>query len=245
MRRVIHLNDSNPRFCHWLIPGGVIQDEINNFGFVPIVVSIVEDDDGVRAGLVRLLEKTRDFRLLASYPTAEAALRGIPQARPDILLMDINLPTMNGVECVQKLHALDPSLRVIMLTVYENPEQIFDALRAGAIGYLLKQKPSEKLLEAIRDAHRGGSPMSSQIARKVVQFFQTGISANEAGELSAREREVLELLAKGYLIKEIADQLGLSFDTVRTYIRRIYEKMHVHSRSQAVAKYRPPSPLSM
>jgi len=245
MRRVIHLNDNHPRFSHWLIPGGLIQDGINNFGFVPIVISIVEDDDGVRAGLMRLLEKNRDFRLLASYPNAEAALRGIPQARPDIVLMDINLPTMNGVECVKKLHALDPSLRVIMLTVYENPEQIFDALRAGAVGYLLKQKPSEKLLEAIRDAHQGGSPMSSQIARKVVHFFQTDISADEAGELSAREREVLGFLAKGYLIKEIADQLGLGFDTVRTYIRRIYEKMHVHSRSQAVAKYIHPSPPSM
>jgi DNA-binding NarL/FixJ family response regulator len=207
-----------------------------DFEFVPIVVSIVEDDDGVRAGLARLLEKSRDIRLLASYPDAETALEEIPQARPDILLMDINLPGMNGVECVQKLHAVDPSLRVIMLTVYENPEQIFDALRAGAIGYLLKQQPSEKLLEAIRDAHRGGSPMSSQIARKVVQFFRGGRKAETTTPLSARETEVLNLLSKGHLIKEIADQLGISFVTVRTHIRRIYEKLHVHSRSQAVAK---------
>lgn len=208
---------------------------------MPIVVSIVEDDDGVRAGLVRLLEKSRDFRVLASYPSAEAALRAIPQARPDILLMDINLPTMNGVECVQKLHALDPSLRVIMLTVYEDPEQIFDALRAGAIGYLLKQKSSEKLLEAIRDAHQGGSPMSSQIARKVVHFFQSSRQTATGDELSAREMEVLTLLSKGHLIKEIADHLGISFVTVRTYIRRIYEKLHVHSRSQAVAKFFQPT----
>lgn len=208
---------------------------------MPIAISIVEDDDGVRAGLVRLIEKSRDFRLLASYPDAEAALREIPQARPDILLMDINLPTMNGIECVQKLHALDPSLRVIMLTVYENPEQIFDALRAGAIGYLLKQKPSENLLEAIRDAHQGGSPMSSQIARKVVQFFQASRPAEADGQLSSREVEVLTLLSKGHLIKEIADHLGISFVTVRTYIRRIYEKLHVHSRSQAVAKFFPAS----
>ena len=204
---------------------------------MPIVVSIVEDDEGVRAGLVRLLEKSRDFRVLASYPSAEAALRGIPQARSDILLMDINLPAMNGVECVQKLHALDPSLRVIMLTVYEDPEQIFDALRAGAIGYLLKQKSSEKLLEAIRDAHQGGSPMSSQIARKVVHFFQTSRQTAAGDQLSAREMEVLTLLSKGHLIKEIADHLSISFVTVRTYIRRIYEKLHVHSRSQAVAKF--------
>ena len=206
---------------------------------MPIVVSIVEDDDGVRAGLVRLLEKSRDFRLLASYPNAEAALHGVPEAPPDILLMDINLPGMNGIECVQKLHGLHPSLRVIMLTVYENPERIFDALRAGAIGYLLKQKPSEKLLEAIRDAHQGGSPMSSQIARKVVQYFQSSRPAKPDEQLSAREVEVLTLLSKGHLIKEISDQLGISFVTVRTYIRRIYEKLHVHSRSQAVAKFFP------
>lgn len=206
------------------------------FDSVPIVVSIVEDDDGVRAGLARLLEKSKDIRLLASYPDAETALREIPRARPDILLMDINLPAMNGVECVQKLHALDSSLRVIMVTVYENPEQIFDALRAGAIGYLLKQQSSENLLEAIRDAHRGGSPMSSQIARKVVQFFRTDKKTEATTALSTRETEVLNLLSKGHLIKEIADQLGISFVTVRTHIRRIYEKLHVHSRSQAVAK---------
>ena len=206
-----------------------------------IQVSIVEDDDGVRAGLVRLLEKSRDFRLLASYSSAESALAAIPAARPDILLMDINLHAMNGIECVQALHALDPSLRVIMLTVYENPEQIFDALRAGAVGYLLKKKLSDNLLEAIRDAHQGGSPMSSQIARKVVQYFQNSRPAKADEQLSAREVEVLTLLSKGHLIKEISDQLGISFVTVRTYIRRIYEKLHVHSRSQAVAKFFQPT----
>ena len=206
---------------------------------MPIFVSIVEDDDGVRSGLERLLEKSKDFRLLTSYPAAEAALEGIPKMRPDILLMDINLHAMNGIECVQKLHALDPSLRVIMLTVYENPEQIFDALRAGAVGYLLKKNLSENLLEAIRDAHQGGSPMSSQIARKVVQYFQSSRPARPDEQLSAREVEVLTLLSKGHLIKEISDQLGISFVTVRTYIRRIYEKLHVHSRSQAVAKFFP------
>jgi len=174
---------------------------------VAIQVSIVEDDDGVRAGLVRLLEKSRDFRLLASYSSAESALAAIPAARPDILLMDINLHAMNGIECVQALHALDPSLRVIMLTVYENPEQIFDALRAGAVGYLLKKKLSDNLLEAIRDAHQGGSPMSSQIARKVVQYFQNSRPAKADEQLSAREVEVLTLLSKGHLIKEISDQL--------------------------------------
>ena len=151
--------------------------------------------------------------------------------------MDINLPGMDGIECVRKLKELKPSLRIVMVTVYENPERIFRALATGAIGYVLKHEPPAELLEAIRDAHHGGAPMSSQIARKVVQFFQTNVPVNDAEELSAREREVLDFLAKGYLIKEIADQLGLGFYTVRTYLRRIYEKMHVHSRSQAVAKY--------
>ena len=156
--------------------------------------------------------------------------------------MDINLPGIDGIECVRKLKVLSPLIRIVMLTVYENPERIFKALSAGAIGYVLKHRPSAELLNAIRDAHDGGAPMSSDIARKVVQFFQTNVPADEAGELSAREREVLDFLANGFLVKEIADQLGLGFGTVRTYIRRIYEKMHVHSRSQAVAKYlqRPP-----
>jgi len=209
---------------------------------MPISVSIVEDDGGVRDSLARLLRQTKDMRLLAIYACAETALSEVPRVRPDILLMDINLPAMNGIECVGKLHSLDPSLRVIMLTVYESPEQIFDALRAGAIGYVLKQRPAGELLEAIRDAHQGGSPMSSQIARKVVQFFQTGGQAGVGSQLSAREVEVLKLLSQGHLIKEIAEQLGISFVTVRTYIRRIYEKLHVHSRSQAVARFLQPPP---
>lgn len=209
-----------------------------------ITVAIVEDAGGVREGLARLLNSSPGFRCVACYPNGEAALAELPKNCPDVVLMDIDLPRMSGVECVRKLKALLPSIRVVMLTVYENPELIFDALSAGAIGYLLKQRPTAELLNAIRDAHQGGAPMSSQIARKVVQFFQAGSSTNESEELSAREREVLDSLAKGYLIKEIADRMGLSFDTVRTYIRRIYEKLHVHSRSQAVAKYRQPPGLS-
>jgi DNA-binding NarL/FixJ family response regulator len=204
---------------------------------MPINVSIVEDDTGLRENLERLLKQTSEFHCLAAYSSGEAAVSGIPAAKPDIVLMDINLPGISGIECVQQLHAIDPALRIVMLTVYENPDQVFKALTAGAIGYLLKQRSSADLLDAIRDAHSGGSPMSSQIARKVVQFFQTGVPAGEAGELSPREREVLSQLAQGYLIKEIAERLGISFVTTRTYIRRIYEKLHVHSRAQAVAKY--------
>jgi DNA-binding NarL/FixJ family response regulator len=154
--------------------------------------------------------------------------------------MDIDLPGMNGVECVRKLKMQLPEVRVVMLTVYENPEKIFDALSAGAVGYLLKKRLTEDLLAAIQDAYSGGAPMSSQIARKVVQFFQKIPASNSMESLSARELEVLDLLAKGFLVKEIADRTGLGYGTVRTYIRRIYEKLQVHSRSQAVAKYLQP-----
>jgi len=206
-----------------------------------IDVSIVEDEPGLREGLARLLKQGKEFRCLASYADAETALREIPRLKPNVVLMDINLPGMSGVECVQRLHAQVPDLRIVMLTVYEDPDQIFQALRAGAIGYLLKQRPSADLLDAIRDAHSGGSPMSSQIARKVVRFFHgEAEQADVSAQLSAREMEVLKLLSRGHLIKEISDQLGINFVTVRTYIRRIYEKLHVHSRSQAVAKYLQP-----
>jgi DNA-binding NarL/FixJ family response regulator len=205
-----------------------------------ISVSIVEDAQGVREGLVRLLDSAPGFRTLASYPNAEMALADIPGRPPDVVLMDIDLPGMNGVECVRKLKALVPSIRVVMLTVYENPEKIFDALSAGAVGYLLKKRLTEDLSEAVQDACSGGAPMSSQIARKVVQFFQRIPSTNHVESLSTRELEVLELLAKGFLVKEIADRTGLGYGTVRTYIRRIYEKLQVHSRSQAVAKFLQP-----
>jgi len=205
-----------------------------------ISVSIVEDAQGVREALVRVLDNAPGFRCVSSYPNAETALAEIPARSPDVVLMDIDLPGMNGVECVRKLKVLMPSIRVVMLTVYENPEKIFDALSAGAVGYLLKKRLTEDLLEAVRDAYSGGAPMSSQIARKVVQFFEKIRPANEVDSLSARELEVLELLAKGFLVKEIADRSNLGYGTVRTYIRRIYEKLQVHSRSQAVAKYLQP-----
>jgi DNA-binding NarL/FixJ family response regulator len=214
-------------------------DTLNSAATTAISVSLVEDDAGVRDSLVRLIKQSKEFRFLACYPDGEAALREVPQRPPDVLLMDINLPGLDGIGCVQRLHVVLPTLRIVMLTVYENPERIFNALAAGAVGYLLKQRPGADVLEAIRDAHQGGAPMSSQIARKVVQFFQTSPPAGNESSLSGREQEVLGLLAKGYLVKEIADQLGISFVTARTYIRRIYEKLHVHSRAQAVAKFLP------
>jgi DNA-binding NarL/FixJ family response regulator len=201
-----------------------------------IRVCIVEDDPGFRAGLIRLLGRTPDFECVGDFPTAEAGIEAIPGLRPDVVLMDLNLPVMNGVECVRKLKVLFPSVHIVMLTVYEDSDQIYNALSAGAMGYLLKQTPPAELLEAIRDVHGGGAPMSSQIARKVVQSFQGAPVADGTEGLSPREREVLDFLAQGYLIKEIGDKIGIGFDTVRTYIGRIYEKLHVHSRAQAVAK---------
>ena len=207
-----------------------------------IVICVVEDDAGFRSGLERLLSRTRDFRCLGSFATGEAGLQKIPEIKPDVVIMDLNLPGMNGVECVRKLKTILPSVQIIMLTVYEDPDQIYDALSAGAMGYMLKQTPPAELLDAIRDVHAGGAPMSSQIARKVVLSFQGAPAVDEAEGLSAREREVLDYLAQGFLIKEIGEKLGIGFDTVRTYIRRIYEKLHVHSRAQAVAKFLNTSP---
>jgi DNA-binding NarL/FixJ family response regulator len=205
-------------------------------GKMAITVCIVEDDSGFRNGLIRLFARTPDFQCLGNYASAEAGLQAIPEMAPNVVLMDLNLPGINGVECVRKLKPQLPATQIVMLTVYEDPDQIYNALSAGATGYLLKQTPPAELLDAIRDVHGGGAPMSSQIARKVVQSFRN-VPADGAEGLSAREREVLDYLAQGYLIKEIGEKLGIGFDTVRTYIRRIYEKLHVHSRAQAVAKF--------
>lgn len=202
-----------------------------------ITVSIVEDDARVRESLAGLISRAPGFECVSHYPTGEQALAEIPRKKPEVVLMDINLPGMSGIDCVRKLKAAEPSCQIVMLTVYENTEQIFKALSNGASGYLLKATPPEELLSAIQDVHRGGSPMTSHIARKVVQSFQKSTAAKATDNLSPREQEVLELLAKGFLYKEIADQLHISFETVHTYIRRIYEKLQVRSRTEAVAKY--------
>ncbi len=171
------------------------------------------------------------------HGSAEAAIATLPAEKPTVVLMDINLPGLSGIDCVCRLKPLMPETQFVMLTVYEDADHIFNALTAGASGYLLKRTPRAELLAALKDVHAGGSPMSSNIARKVVQSFRgTGPQPSETNDLSPREREVLELLARGYLYKEIAGSLQISGPTVNTYIRRIYEKLHVRSRSQAVAK---------
>ena len=203
-----------------------------------ISVSIVEDDAGVRATLAKLIDSSPGFRCLSQHPSAESALQEVPKTNPEVVLMDINLPGLNGVECARRLKPLLPRTQIIMLTVYQNTEHIFNALAAGATGYLLKQTPPAELLAAIREVHSGGSPMSGHIARKIVQSFQKPASdPGHAESLSPRETEVLELLAKGYLYKEIADKTGLTYATVHTHIRHIYEKLHVRSRTEAVAKH--------
>ena len=205
-----------------------------------ISVSIVEDDLPVRAIYAKWLKETEGFRLAGLHSNGLDALEALPEEKPDVVLMDINLPGLNGVECVRQLKLRFPAMQFVMITVYEDPDRIFNALAAGATGYLLKQTEREELVAALRDVQRGGSPMSSGIARKVVQCFQKPAPTGMEGELqqlSLREQEVLDLLARGYLYKEISETLHLSDHTVDTYLRRIYEKLHVHSRAQATARY--------
>jgi len=205
---------------------------------MPITVSIVEDNEQLRGTLARVLNRAEGFRCVSHYGSAEAALEGLGKDRPAVVLMDINLPGMNGVECVRHLKQIAPETLVVMLTVYEDTDNIFNALAAGAAGYLLKRTKSAELLEAIREVHRGGSPMTTHIARKVTQSFQrAGQSSQPTENLSEREQEVLNCLSQGFLYKEIAEKLGISYETVHTYIRRIYEKLQVRTRTEAVAKF--------
>jgi DNA-binding NarL/FixJ family response regulator len=206
-------------------------------------ISIVEDDEIIRKSLERLLNRSSDFCCVGSYASAEEGLEAIPLDVPDIVIMDINLPGMNGVECVRRLKPLCPAVHIVMLTIYDNLERVFEALRAGAVGYLLKQTRPEELLQALKEVGQGGAPMSSQIARMVVQAFHAEPPADDFRSLSERERIVLDYLAQGLQNKEIADKLGVGYDTVRTYVRRIYDKLHVHSRAQAVAKIHKPLSL--
>ena len=206
---------------------------------MPITVSIVEDSDKLRGTLARVINRAPGFQCVSEYQNAEDALEDLPKVCPNVVLMDINLPGMNGVNCVRQLKAVAPKIQVMMLTVYEDTENIFDALAAGANGYLLKREPSNKLLEAIQEVHRGGSPMTMHIARKVTQSFQRApAAANTTTEnLSEREQQVLDLLSQGLMYKEIAEKLAISYETVHTYIRRIYEKLQVRTRTEAVAKF--------
>lgn len=204
----------------------------------PITVAIVEDDSQVRHSLVGILKRGSGVLCVGAFGDAEEALRELPRLQPQVALMDINLPGIDGVECVQKLSGLLPQMQMVMLTVYDDTDAIFNSLAAGASGYLLKPVSAVQLLAAVKDVYGGGAPMTSNIVRKVVQTFKQPVAtAHETENLSAREQEVLDYLAKGYLYKEIADQLSISYGTVHTYIERVFKKLHVRSRAQAVAKY--------
>jgi DNA-binding NarL/FixJ family response regulator len=202
-----------------------------------IKVSIIEDDAWIRENLAIQIKQTPDFVCVGAHGTAEEALKQVPGEAPDVVLMDINLPKMDGIECVRQLKTLIPSAQILMLTVYEDSDKIFNSLLAGASGYLLKRTPQAEILQAIADVHHGNSPMTGHIARKVVQYFnQRGSASGDVEKLSIRERQVLEHLARGVPYKEIAYELVLSIDTVRAHIKGIYGKLHVHSRGEAVAK---------
>ena len=202
-------------------------------------VAVIEDDSRLREQLVEILGTAQDIRCVGAYSSAEEALERIPGRVPDVVLMDIKLPGMSGIECVSRLKRVTPNVQIIMVTIFEDSERIFRALKAGASGYLVKSGPPGQLLEAIRDVFAGGSPMTSHIARKVVQHFHLlAQSSQESENLSPREEQVLELLASGFIYKEIADKLNIGAETVRTYVKNICHKMHVRSRIEAVAKHR-------
>lgn len=202
-----------------------------------IAVSIVEDNQGTRDGLKALVSRTPGLRCVGTHASGEEALRGIPEEKPDVVLVDINLPGINGIECVGALKESLPEAHILILTTYDQDDLIFESLRAGAHGFLLKNMPPNELMQAIIQVHEGGSPMSMRIARKVVKYFQ-GIEkpTPNVEMLTKREQEIVGLLAKGFLYKEIAEKLGISLNTVRVHLHTVYEKLHVHSRTQAILK---------
>lgn len=216
----------------------LVNSRQSDSGFMPITVSIVEDNRQVRESLAVLLNGGGNTRCVGAYSSGEDALAGVVQKKPDVVLMDINLPGMSGIECVRRVKAQLPKTQILMFTMYEDDEKIFQSLVAGASGYLVKRTSPAELLKAIEEVHSGASPMSGKIARTVVEYFQklrTEIPTQTY--LSKREEEILILLAKGYRYKEIADALAIGFETVRSHLKNIYEKLHVTSRTEAVVKY--------
>ena len=219
----------------------IAKPEIRDAAPLRVVrVCVVEDDNLVREQLVHQLQRATGFTCIGSYRSAEAALEEVPRLHPDVVLMDINLPKMSGIDCVRHLKGQLPATHYVMLTVYEDADAIFKSLLAGAVGYLLKGRSGsgDRVLEAVRDAALGGSPLNSLIARKIVQHFHHQPSRSGTDHpLSIREREVLELLSKGLPYKEIADMLGVNIETVRKHCHNIYEKLQVSSRTEAVVKF--------
>lgn len=202
-----------------------------------ITVSIVEDIPEVRESIERLIQASNEFVLSSSYANAESAIKDIPIHQPHIVIMDINLPGINGIECIKKIKEHCPTTQFMMYTIFEDDEKVFDALATGAHGYLLKKTPREKILVALKELHEGGAPMSTHIARKVIQSFEDNRKNIQYNPLlTNKEKELLELLSKGFLYKEIADKLHITINTVKQHIHNIYEKLHVKNRTEAVNK---------
>jgi len=206
---------------------------------MPITVTLIEDDRGTRDALCALLAAEPSLHVAGTYASGEEALGGVPAAWPDVLLVDIGLQGMSGIECTAALKAQRPQMQVLMLTTYEDSERIFDSLRAGASGYVLKKTAPAELLAAIEQVHGGGAPMSMEVARKVIEHFHPARPAapTDAEALTPREEEILALLASGCLYKEISERLGITLNTVRTHLKNIYEKLHVQSRGEATLKF--------
>jgi DNA-binding NarL/FixJ family response regulator len=203
---------------------------------MPIRLALVEDDPHLRMEYMAIVAGDPGLALVGAYPSAEAALDHLPDLAPDAVLMDINLPGMTGIECVRRLKALVPAVQVVMLTAFDDSDQVFESLKAGATGYVLKEATGPEVLEAVREVCAGGSPISSAVARKLVQYFSPRPEAPDVTALTDREREVLQALSRGLMYKEVADELGVSINTVRAHVRHIYETLHVQSRAEAVAK---------
>jgi DNA-binding NarL/FixJ family response regulator len=202
----------------------------------PIKVCLVEDSKEVREGMVSLLTLDERFEVLAAYTDAETATDQLPSWNADIIIMDINLPGMSGIDCIRKVKKACPNSQFIMFTIYENDEKVFEALEAGANGYLLKKTSLARITDSLIELHEGGAPMSTQIARKIIDRMRHPESSGGTANLSPRENEILQLLSKGLLYKEISDSLNISTGTVRQHIHRIYEKLHVQNRTEAINK---------
>jgi two-component system, NarL family, response regulator LiaR len=203
-----------------------------------ITICIVEDRKDIRESLKILVSEPADCACIADFSNGEDALKQIPELQPDVVLMDIDLPGMNGIDCIRQLKPLCPGVQFMICTVYDEDEKIFDALAAGANSYILKRSDSDTLINSIRDLHNGGSPMSSDIARKIVRQFQKALPAEkEDYHLTEREKEILELLAKGLTYQQAADKIFISGKTIKKHVYNIYEKLHVNSRTEAVNKY--------
>jgi len=224
--------------CYGIKNKAIIFFTVKRDNRLDINIAIVEDDNNIRTSLSLLISGSPGFNCVGSYKSSEEALLKINSSNVEVVLMDINLPNMNGIECTRHLKQKFPTIQIIMQTVYENSEMIFESLKAGASGYLLKRTRPSKILEAIEEVYNGGSPMSSQIARMVVESFQVSTHIDESYNLTKREKEVLDYLSKGFRYKEIAEELFISMDTIRSHIRNIYEKLQVRSRTEAVLKYR-------